>query len=225
MLDKLETVGLISGVRRYAISHIAIKSRQVVRDKRPFFLLEGELLKVEDFSQRLFERDGYRVFSGDDAHLFFSILSFNFRDSFFYEVCKNWVGHDAEIHLGALETAVSKCLDQCHVTEELIREAGVILNKYYAAYPPKQAVHLAIGELTRTFNPELLLNLLRFYRATGYTTKGAPDLFIIRDSDFWFVEVKSQNDSLSPEQYDFFEGFIKMVGENILVLRLLPTSA
>lgn len=224
MLDELETVGLTSSIQRYAISHIAMKVHQIVRNKRPFFLLEGEPLKVEDFAQRLFQRAAYRVFKGDDAHLFFSILSFNFKDSFFYEVCKNWVGHDAEKHLSTLEAVVSKCLDQCNVTEELIKETEVILNKYYMPYPPKQAIHSAIAELVRTFNPVLLLKLLRFYRVMGYTTKGAPDLLIVRNSGFWFVEVKSQNDSLSPDQYEFFEGFLKMVGENILVLRLLPTS-
>ena len=72
------------------------------------------------------------------------------------------------------------------------------------------------------FERQILLKILHFYRELGYTTKGAPDLFLVRNGSFWFAEVKTINDWLSPEQYRFVEGFLKTVGDNITVLRVLP---
>jgi hypothetical protein len=38
---------------------------------------------------------------------------------------------------------------------------------------------------------------------------GWPDLFFLKDKDFFFVEVKGPNDKLSPDQMNWFEWVIK----------------
>lgn len=38
---------------------------------------------------------------------------------------------------------------------------------------------------------------------------GWPDLFVVKDRDFFFVEVKGPNDKLSPDQMNWFEWIVK----------------
>lgn len=225
ILDDLDVRGLGTEVMRYSIPHIVIRVPKTFKNKKPAFLVRGNLLKVEEFVQQLLEDNGYTVFKGDDAHLFFSILSFNFKDSFFLDVCKNWVGRDADKHLATLDAALSKCLRESRMSGELIRQAELVLMSYYSSYPPKQEIHRALSREIKSLDQDSVLNIVRFYRQMQYTTKGAPDLFVIRNSWFHFIEVKSETDSLSVAQYDFFEGFLNLVGENILVFRVLPAVA
>jgi hypothetical protein len=51
--------------------------------------------------------------------------------------------------------------------------------------------------------------------------RGTPDLFIFKDKKYWFVEVKSSNDSLSKYQNFFIHHFQEIVGENIFVLNVV----
>ncbi len=222
LLDDLKRTRFTSDIQHYAIPHVSLKASQSNKKKQPLFLVDDEPVKVEELAQRFFEKNSYQVHKGDDAHLFFSVLSSNFRESFFYAVCKNYVGQGANKLLDELEALVVTCLDRSEVSEELIEHAQLILTRYYSAYRPKRGVHSALARLSKRFDPGILLRLLKFYRALAYTTKGAPDLFIARGPDFAFVEVKSLNDSLSPDQYAFLERYLSTVGDNIYVLRVLP---
>ena len=222
LISRLDVVGLASTVISYSIPHLTVRAPQTLRNSKPAFSIGNAQLSVEHFAQHLLEQNGFKVFKGDDAHLFFSILSVNFKNSFFMEVCRNWVGPNLDSHLSTLEAAVSECLAGSRITEDMIAQAESILMKYYSSYPPKTAIHRALATELRGLDQHVLLNVLRFYRKAQYTTKGAPDLFVVRPPLFCFVEVKSITDSLRPEQYDFIEGFLEMVGDYILVLRILP---
>ena len=50
-------------------------------------------------------------------------------------------------------------------------------------------------------------------------------IYIVLNSTSRFIEVKSQTDSLSSEQYKYFEDFLTSVSKNILVLRVLPENS
>lgn len=205
ILVGLEVVG------QYAVPHVVIR------------LPRGEPAgtRVENLAQSALEKSDYRVFAGGDANLFFSMLSINFRESHFFEVCKTHVGEAADQLLRQLEERVSRCLAASDLSDEWIDSAATILERYYSIYPSKAAVHLEIANAVRQLDRSAILRVVRFYRDLGYKTKGAPDLFLVRGSSFWFAEVKSAGDSLSRAQYEFFEGFLRIVGENILVLRVL----
>jgi hypothetical protein len=148
------------------------------------------------------------------------VLSFNFEGSFFLDVYKNWVGPTAEAHLIELKSAVSSCIAASCVSRELVDRATTMVRLYYKE-PPKSEIHSVLDKAIRHLDTEVLLRAILFFRGLGYTTKGVPDLFLTRDSQFWFVEVKSFNDSLSPDQYNFIEHFTRVVGGNISVLRVL----
>jgi hypothetical protein len=212
----------IAGAVQYAIPHIVARAHVQQKGKKPLYPLEGKLVRVEEYASYLLQQAGWTVYKGDDAHLFFSVFSCNFKDSFFREVCRNWVGPTAEDRIARLDAAVSQSIANHALDPHLIEEAEEMLLNYYSTYPPKRAVHTAIAQHIRSFDHGLLLKLLRFYRTAGYKTKGAPDLFLASNGSFCFVEVKSHTDSLSSEQYDFFEGYLTSVSDNILVLRVMP---
>jgi len=120
-----------------------------MKNNKPLFPLAEKLLKVEEFAERLFRANGYEVFKGEDVHFFFSILSFNFKRSFFFQVYRNWVGEDAEEQLLALEATVSRCLSEACVSDELISLAESALAKYYTSYPRKLKLYSALVKHVR----------------------------------------------------------------------------
>ncbi len=220
--DKYIGASEIAGAVQYAIPYIVIRARVKQNDKKILYPLAGKLVRVEEYASHLLQHVGWSIYKGDDAHLFFSVLSCNFKDSFFRDVCRNWVGPSAEKRIVELDAAVTKSINDGVLAPQLIDKAEQMLQKYYSSYPPKQIIHKNIAKHTRFVDQGLLLKLLRFYRNVGYTTKGAPDLFAANNGSFCFVEVKSHTDSLSPAQCDFFEGYLTSVSENIFVLRIVP---
>jgi hypothetical protein len=220
---KIEEVPFISGIQHYFIPHISLRAHQVTRRTKPLFLVDNEEVKVEELARRFFETNGYTVFKGDDVHLYFSVLSYNFKDSFFYDVYHNWVGENAYAILTTLEALVLDCVSQSRVNRELIVHASHAIAAYYSSYDEKKVTYSLLTDSLEQLDQEDVLAVIKFYRSAGYTTKGSPDLFIAKDNRFAFVEVKSLNDSLSPYQYDFIEGYLANVGDNIYVCRVLPT--
>lgn len=212
----------MAGAVRYSIPHIVFRSEVCQNDsRRPLYLVEGKSLRVEEYASHMLTNAGWSVFKGDDAHLFFSVLSCNFKDSFFREVCGNWIGASAEERIVQINTAVKDSLASGKLQAGLIEEAEDMLLKYYASYPPKQVIYNVLSKHVRSMDHCLLLRLIAFYRRSGYKTKGAPDLFAVSGGSYWFIEVKSESDSLSAAQYEFFEGYLTSVGQNILVLRVI----
>lgn len=174
-------------VQEYCILHLVVRSQGRVGEKNSLFLLEGQQLKVEVFARKVLERSGYRVFLGEDAHFFFGVLSFNFEDSFFLKTYQNWVGGrgaNAGIILAELKRAVSKCLADSRLSGELLDKAANAVREYYA-FPPKSEIHSQLDRVIRRLDPETVLRAIRFYRETGYTTKGVPDLFVAKDSSLF----------------------------------------
>lgn len=214
----------LSGTTQYEISHILMRTETRQEGRRTLYPVEGRLVRVEEYASHLLATAGWSVFKGDDAHFFFSILSCNFKESPFRDTLRSWAGGCAEERISRLDVAVNRSISSGTVLPGLIDEAEGMLRMYYASYPPKQAVYTAIAEQARCMDKSLLLRLIKFYRRIGYTVKGAPDLFAAADGAFWFVEVKSYTDSLRPEQYDFFEGYLTSVGKNILVLRVVAND-
>lgn len=225
MPDKAIPPDRIEGIVSYAIPHLVVRVPTRPDEQRRLYEVEGRAVRVEQYASHILTNAGWTVVKGDDAHLFFSILSCNFRDSFFREVCGNWVGADAEERIAELNDTVLVSLESGRLHTHLVDQAEAMLLQYYASYSPKQVIHSAIAEQIRSIDQKLLLRVIAFYRRMGYRTKGAPDLFAANRGAFWFIEVKSLRDSLSAAQYEFFEGYLTSVGQNILILRVVPESS
>ena len=152
--------GEIPGAIQYAIPHVVVRARGQQKGKRTLYPVGGKLVRVEEYASRLLEEAGWSVFKGDDAHLFFSVLSCNFTDSFFRQVCRNWVGPSAEEHIPRLDKAVAHAISTGRVQPALVDEAEAMLLKYYASYAPKRATHAAIAKHARRMDQTLLLRLI-----------------------------------------------------------------
>ena len=206
----------------YAIQHKTIWATQITRKKRPLFVIDQNEVRVEEFATYILEQNGYKVFKGEDVHFFISILSLNFLDSYFLQVFHNWVGSSAQSHINRLSTL---CIELDSKGEEHILSGESAVLAYYSQYTPKKRIYQELTKRLINMDRDFLYRLTNMYKRMGYTTKGAPDLVAFAKTNPWFIEVKSQTDSLSPEQYKYFEDFLTSVGKNILVLRVLPENS
>lgn len=210
MIDDIKNTSLSSNIKKYFIPHISVYIKPTANKKH---------VNIEILAKRFFEDNSYLVFLGSDIHLYFSILSYNFKNSFFYDVCKNHLGENSSKYLEKLEKIVNKCINKCKISNNLYKQTNLIIQKYYSKYELKRNLYNDFGKLVVKFDSDLLFKLMMFYKKIGYTTKGIPDLFIVKNNKFAFVEVKSVNDSLSPEQYFFFEEYLETVSDNIYLVR------
>lgn len=205
----------------YSIQHVVVKANPQFQEKKLFFYVNGKLKKVEDYAKNLFKVAGWDVYKGDDVHLFLSVLSCNFQNSFFNDVIKNYVGKNAEKYINELELIIQDSFNDGIIQPDLVEKASLILQKYYNTYTPKKKIMISIADCIKNIDQNILFKLLKLYREDGYSTKGAPDLFIYSNNIFYFVEVKSQTDSLSQFQYHYFEKYLTLVSDNIFVLRIV----
>jgi hypothetical protein len=60
-----------------------------------------------------------------------------------------------------------------------------------------------------------------FFEKISALQRGTPDFYIFNDNEYYFVEVKSDKDSLSKYQICFINYFRQMVGDNIKVLQVV----
>lgn len=206
----------------YEIKHKTILAPQVIRNKRPLFVLGQKEVRVEEFVTRILQRSGYRVFRGEDVHLFISFISLNFLDTFFLQVFHNYVGATAQSYIDRLTYFCDNLETNNQISDDHILAGEAAILAYYSSYLRKKQVYENLGGHIMQMDRDFLYRLIRMYRNMGYTTKGAPDLVAFDKTNPWFIEVKSQTDSLSAEQYKYFEDFLTSVGKNILVLRVLP---
>jgi len=224
MLKDISINKVASKINIINIPYISIYSRQIIKSKKPFFEFQNELYKVEDFAQIFFERNNYYVFKGDDIHLFFCIASCNFKASFFKDVLYNYIGDNAKKLIKAISLELLGCIKKNHISENLIDLTNEILQSYYSIYPPKKQIFHEIYSKIKELENDELFKLIKFYKSFEYKTKGAPDLFIMKDAEYYFVEVKTKNDSLSADQFLYFEKYLMKVGASIFILKVLPNN-
>lgn len=75
-------------------------------------------------------------------------------------------------------------------------------------------------------NPAVAEDWIRCYDALPYDPRGVPDLFAwSTTTNRWFwIEVKSINDGLRPEQWAWMEHFQRYTGQNTHVVRIIPAK-
>ena len=73
-------------------------------------------------------------------------------------------------------------------------------------------------------NIDILRRWVNCYIQLPYDPGGAPDLFLWNpNNNRWcWIEVKSEGDSISGNQWTWFQQFIPKVAENVAIARILP---
>lgn len=211
-------------VFEYALRHITLQIPAAARTNRPRFVFGERDLVVEKVAIEYFRGEGWWVIKGDDAHLFFSFLSANFKNSFFYDVCSGYVGEQISEFFQALRKKTDTAINSGMIEEGHLEQAADFICQYYKS-PSDHSRFRKLAKLLSSVGQQKMVGLLRMYSQVGYTTKGSPDLFMVKQGSFQFVEVKSPGDALRSEQYDFIERFQMLVSNDILIFRVLPMGS
>jgi hypothetical protein len=208
------------------ISIITIEAEELKQKSKSFYQYKNQFHSVEEFCSLFFMDNGFNIFLGVQFSQVFSFISFNFDyDTSVYE---NYILGSKKIDSKSLIQKFKKLEEYRNITLEnnilsnkLIDLAQELMELYYSAYEPKKMKLIPIFEFVRSLPQEEIIRLTRFYYRISGLNRGTPDLFIFKDGKYWFVEVKSSNDSLSKYQNFFIHHFQEIVGKNIFVLNVV----
>ena len=197
-------------------------------DTQVKLLVDGKHVGVEAAVADILSKAGYKVFRGDNVH----IASFALARK-----CLTYV--DEYSCFSDEEKAVAK---------RLIKQSNTLLKDFLAGRAEKLSPLLgnmkerwklgSVGTQIKdrgfidTFiqflssNPEVAETWIKCYNGLPYDPRGAPDLFAwSENTNRWFwIEVKSFNDSLRPEQWAWIEHFQGFVGQNVTLVRIIPSK-
>jgi hypothetical protein len=187
------------------------------------FVINGKDMTVEAAAKEYLRTLGWWVVPGQEASLFFAVMSSNFHDSFFASVLANYVGPETPAMVERLDRLCEEAARDGRLAPEHLTAAADLLCKYYSSDGDHRRFRRLAAEVG-TLAPVDQLGLLKVYKHIGYFTKGIPDLFAIRPGAFRFSEVKSAGDAVRPEQYFFAEALLRETGDGFQVIRILDSS-
>jgi hypothetical protein len=219
----------ISKLYENTISLLTVEAEKLKQKSKSLYQYKNEFYPVEEFSSLFFKENGYLIYSGVDFSQVFSYISFNFDyDTTVYEnyILGSKLIDSKTLHqkFNQLERLRNITLENNILSDELIFLAQELMELYYSTYEPKKLKLVSIFDFVLSLPQEEIVRLIRFYYRISGLKRGTPDLFIIKDKKYWFVEVKSSNDSLSKYQNFFIHHFQEIVGENIFVLNVVDKN-
>jgi hypothetical protein len=216
----------ISKLYENTISLLTVEAEELKQKSKSLYQYKNQFYSVEEFSALFFKENGYLIYYGVDFSQVFSYISFNF--DYDTSVFENYILGSRLIDSKALhqkfrqlELLRNITLENNELNNELISLAQELMELYYFTYEPKKLKLIPIFDFVRSLPQEEIIRLIRFYHRISGLKRGTPDLFIFKDKKYWFVEVKSSNDSLSKYQNFFIHHFQEIVGENIFVLNVV----
>jgi hypothetical protein len=205
----------------YSIPYLTL--RFPLEESSHKFIIGNKSLEAKATAKEYLRGKGWWVTAGDDGILFFSVLSANFRQSYFAEVCKNYIGPNATELLNNLDLMCVSSLSSGHVSTDHLQAAADFLCRYYSGVNDQRNMR-KIADFCATLPTDQVLGLIKMHRSLRYFTRGIPTLFAARSKAFLFVEVKTETGTLRSEQYIFIEALAREVKNGLLVLRILPLN-
>lgn len=209
---------------QYTIPHTTIRLAMVRERNRPRFMVDGEKLGVEAAAKEYLRSKGWWVVEGSKISLFLSMLSANFGDSFFAQVCRNWIGEDADRLIADLRRHCEATISTGRISDQHMQTAITFMRRYDGSESGHKKASLWASRLQSLPAPQQMV-LIEVYKAIGYFTKGIPDLFATKDNKFVYYEVKSEGDALRAEQYVFAEALLPRLPGSFQVLRVLDKDS
>lgn len=224
------------GVHEYRIHVITLSlpyaTKREIRRGRVKVLLEEEKLNVESAVKKIFENLKYSVLRGEDVDLAAHVITGKFMGVNDNETFRNWA-----YHYGYGEETLNDILNKSHeYLESFIRrepnsELSLLANLikrwdiYYTSVEEKKEEIRILVDFWKS-KMDLLRRWVSCYMQLRHRLRGAPDLFLWnRGSGRWcWMEVKSEGDSISKEQWAWFQQFISQVGENVVIAQVLPSN-
>ena len=208
------------------IEYLTVEAEETKKKSKSLYKYKGEFHQVEEFGRLFFRENGYNSVDGVDFTQVFSHLSFNF--DYDTQVHENYILGSQLIDKKTLDGIFKnltqlrdKVLDEDIFPAQLFGITQRLIELYYSTFEPKRTRLLNVLDFIKTIPDEELIKLVKFYYRISGLKRGSPDLVIYKDDQYWLVEVKSSNDSLSKYQIFYFNYFQEIVGENIFVLSVV----
>lgn len=208
------------------IEYVTIEAEETKNKSKSLYKYKGDFYAVEEFSRLFFKENGYSCVDGVDFSQVFSNLSFNF--DYDTQVHENYIlgsqlidKKTLELIFKTLSQLRDKVLNEDIFSDQLFDITQRLIELYYSNFEPKRTRLINVLDFIKTIPEEELIKLVKFYYRISGLKRGSPDLVIYKDDQYWLVEVKSSNDSLSKYQIFYFNYFQEIVGENIFVLSVV----
>lgn len=207
------------------IEIISVSANEKFMNNKSYYLYNDDYHKVEDFASMFFKDNSFEVFSGGEiSHIFRFILEIEQYEKHLIRNSK--LNNDIlkkEVILDKIKTIKKLKNDLIennifHI--KLIDYSESLFDLYFNYSENKIINNNLIFNILRKIDQSEITKLFIFYEQISGLKRGTPDLFILKDKSFHFVEVKSKNDSLSRFQIFFINKFKKYVSDNIFVFHV-----
>jgi hypothetical protein len=208
-------------------TNILIKTIQAKEKKinsKVCYQFKNNFYPVEQFASILFKENGYDNFNGVEFNRALSYLSFNFdydskqEENYMLMWNENLTREDLHQKFNKLISLRNDVIIKQNLDRKIIDLAEDIIKYYYKPSEEKIKTISKIFNFIRALDNEEIIKLIKFSFQIRGLKKGTPDLIIFKNNEYWLVEVKSSNDSLSRYQVFYINYFKKIVGENVFVL-------
>lgn len=210
----------------HKVNIISVEAEEKLLNGKSLYNYENEFMIVENFSRKFFESNGFQVFNGVDVCFAFNFI-INLNSNNVKTLLRNAKLINPEIKIEYINERVkviSNLLNDLinekifHI--KLIDYAEELADIFYCYNDSKIKRNNSSYNVMRIVSKNDLIKLFNFFIRIQDLKKGVPDLFLINNKEFYFVEVKSKNDTLSRFQNFFIHYFQKMVNQNIFVLHV-----
>jgi len=214
---------------------LTFQAKEKYSNGKAIYLLDEEYLSVEKFVSELLKRNGFESISGVNFRRAFEYLNFSQEKSARFDELIQSLESDKQfgktIHgkriqdLKSLKKKIlgykSKLSEQPELVYQLIDLASSLHKEMRVSLSSIVENEATCFEIIKNLDKHGIIKLMGFFDHINGLIRGTPDLFVFSKNEFYFVEVKSDKDSLSKWQICFIHYFRKMVGDNIKVLHIV----
>jgi hypothetical protein len=214
------------------IEFITIQATEVYKNGKVHYKLNDEFVSVETFIENLLIENGFKCFPGLLIKNAFKYISYEIEniDGLILKL-ENEKQFGKTIHGKRIHELKKLKKDYIAASLKFDHENDDHIQLLNTA----KMIHKEIrGNANETYERESLLfdflmerpenevrSLKPFFEKISVLQRGTPDFYIFNDNEYYFVEVKSDKDSLSKFQICFINYFRQMVGDNIKVLQVV----
>jgi hypothetical protein len=215
------------------VEFITIEVPEERRQGKPYYLWDDQYISVEALAVKLFESNGYSVISGIELRNAYNYISYS-REYVLEEHIENLSKHtqfgkltygnriqELKILRKKIKALKEEVLIQNRLNRDLIDLTLKLHKEVRISHPDNLKKEYEMFDFIKTRGDVEIISLIKFFDKIGSIYKGTPDLYIYKDDEFAFIEVKSDTDSLSKWQNCFIHFFRQIVGDNIMVLNIV----
>lgn len=207
------------------IEVISVSAKEKLMNNKSYYWFDDDYYKVEDFATKVLIKNSFEVFKGTDISSIFNFIIG--IEQYEKQLLRNSkLNNDvikSDVILDKIKTIKKLKNDLIqnntfHI--KLIDYSEFLYDLLYNYSDDKIINNNYLYNVLRALDQSDISKLFVFFEQISGLKRGVPDLFIMKNKSFYFVEVKSKNDSLSRYQIFFINKFKKYVSDNIFVFHV-----